>query len=58
MIPRALFFAALLPLSALAQLQVFEFDGTNDTPVGTVVNLGAWRDAIPRAQYRQRACRN
>lgn len=41
MIPRALFFAALLPLSALAQLQVFEFDGTNDTPVGTVVNLGA-----------------
>jgi len=41
MIPRALFFAALLPLSALAQLQVFEFDGTNDNPVGTVVNLGA-----------------
>jgi hypothetical protein len=32
-------FAALLPLSALAQLEVFEFNGTTDTPVGAVVNV-------------------
>lgn len=36
-----LIFATLLPLSALAQLQVFQFDGTNDTPVGSLVNVGA-----------------
>lgn len=41
MISRALVFAALLPLSALAQLQVFEFDGTNDNAIGPVVNVGA-----------------
>ncbi len=41
MILRALLFAGLLPLAALAQLQVFEFDGTNDTPVGALVNVGA-----------------
>jgi hypothetical protein len=40
MIPRALLFAVLLPLSGLAQLQVFQFDGTNDTAVGTLVNVG------------------
>jgi hypothetical protein len=40
MIPRLLLFVSLLPLSALAQLQVFEFDGTNYTPVSTVVNIG------------------
>ncbi len=40
MIPRLLLFASLLPLSALAQLQVFQFDGTNYTPVGAVVNIG------------------
>ncbi len=40
MILRALLFAGLLPLAALAQLQVFEFDGTNDTPVGALVNVG------------------
>ncbi len=40
MIPRVLLFAALLPLSALAQLQVFEFDGTNDTAAGALVNVG------------------
>jgi hypothetical protein len=34
------FLAALLPLSALAQLQVFEFNGTTDTPVGALVNIG------------------
>jgi hypothetical protein len=42
-IPRAVLlaalFAALLPLSALAQLQVFEFNGTTDTPVGAVLNV-------------------
>lgn len=41
MIPRALLFAGLLPLAALAQLQVFQFDGTSDTPVGALVNVGA-----------------
>ncbi len=40
MIARLLLFASLLPLSALAQLQVFQFDGTNYTPVSTVVNIG------------------
>jgi hypothetical protein len=39
-IARVLLFAALVPLSALAQLQVFLFDGTNETPVGAVVNVG------------------
>jgi len=34
-------FAALLPFSAQAQLQLFEFDGTNDTPVGTVLIIAA-----------------
>jgi hypothetical protein len=38
--PRLLLFVALLPLSALAQIQVYEYDGTNDTPVGPVVNVG------------------
>ena len=41
MIPRVLLFASLLPLSALAQLQVFEFDGTTDTAVGSLVNVGS-----------------
>jgi hypothetical protein len=42
MIPRALLFAAILPLSALAQLQVFQVVGTNETPVqaGQLVNVG------------------
>jgi len=39
-IARVLLFASLLPLSALAQLQVFQFDGTNETSVGAVVNVG------------------
>jgi hypothetical protein len=32
--------AALLPLSALAQLEVYEFNGTTDTAVGALVNVG------------------
>jgi hypothetical protein len=42
MIPRALLFASLLPLSALAQLQVYEFNGTTDTLVttGAPLNVG------------------
>jgi hypothetical protein len=39
-IGRILLFAALVPLCALAQLQVYLFDGTNETPVGAVVNVG------------------
>ena len=41
MIPRAVLLASFLPFSALAQLQVFEFNGTTDTPVGTVLIMGA-----------------
>ncbi len=40
MIARIALFAFLLPLAAMAQLQVFEFDGTNDTPVGALLNVG------------------
>lgn len=40
MISRALLFAAILPFSALAQLQVYQFDGTNDTAIGPLVNVG------------------
>ena len=40
MIARALLFTAILPLSALAQLQVYQFDGTNDTAIGPLVNVG------------------
>jgi hypothetical protein len=40
MISRMLLFAALLPLSALAQIQVFLFDGAKETAVGAVVNVG------------------
>jgi hypothetical protein len=40
-IPRAVLLAALLPLCALAQLQIFEVIGTTETPVlGTLVNVG------------------
>lgn len=41
MILRTFLLASLLPLSALAQLQVFLFDGTKETPVGAVVDVGA-----------------
>src|ERR1700745_857925 len=40
MIARRLLFAALLPLSAFAQLQVFLFDGTHETAVGSLVDVG------------------
>jgi Cep192 domain 4 len=40
MIVRVVLFAALLPVSALAQLQVFEFDGANYIPVGALLNVG------------------
>jgi hypothetical protein len=40
-IPRVVLVFALLPLSALAQLQLFEIVGTTETPVmGTLVNVG------------------
>ncbi len=41
MIARLLLFAALAPLSLLAQLQVYSFDGTNETTVGSLFNVGA-----------------
>jgi len=40
MIRRTLLFSLLLPLSALAQLEVFQFDGTTDTAVSSLVNVG------------------
>jgi hypothetical protein len=39
-IARAVLFAALAPLSALAQLEVLTYDGTNQTLAGSVVNVG------------------
>lgn len=38
---RALILASLLPLSALAQLQLVEINGTTKTPVGTTVSIGS-----------------
>lgn len=40
MMPRLLLFIALLPLSALAQLQVFLVTGATETSVGALVNVG------------------
>ncbi len=41
MISRALLFASLLPLSALAQIQVFVLNGTTLTAVGSSFSVGA-----------------
>jgi len=41
MIARAFFFASLLPLAAMAQLEVLVVNGTTETPVGAVVNVTA-----------------
>ena len=41
MIRRLLFSFALLSLPALAQLQVLLFDGTNETPTGSLVDMGS-----------------
>jgi hypothetical protein len=41
MIPRLLLCCALVPLAAIAQIQVFLFDGTNETPAGVLVNVGS-----------------
>jgi hypothetical protein len=41
MIVRALFFASILPLSALAQLQVFVLNGTTQAAVGSSLSVGA-----------------
>jgi centrosomal CEP192-like protein len=40
MIARFVLLASLAPVAALAQLQVFQFDGTKETPVGGLVNVG------------------
>lgn len=36
---RAIILAALLPVAALAQIQLFQFDGTTETPVGSLYQL-------------------
>jgi hypothetical protein len=41
MIRRLLLCCAVLPLTTLAQIQVFLFDGTNETQVGALVNVGS-----------------
>ncbi|MGD0435675.1 MAG: choice-of-anchor D domain-containing protein [Bryobacteraceae bacterium] len=41
MTARILWLASLLPLTAMAQIQLFQFDGTNDNPVGSLFNVGA-----------------
>jgi len=41
MIRRLLLCCLMLPLAALAQIQVFLFDGTNETPIGALVDLGS-----------------
>lgn len=40
MIRHILLAAVLFPLSAFAQLEVFVFDGTNDTPLSSLTNVG------------------
>lgn len=41
MIRQLLLAGAILPLAALAQIQVLQFDGTNETPVGALVDVGS-----------------
>ena len=40
MVRHALLIAVLAPLSGFAQLQVYEFDGTNDTPLSSLTTIG------------------
>jgi hypothetical protein len=39
--PRLLLVLALLPLPAMAQIQVFAFDGTTETPLSSLFNVGS-----------------
>ena len=41
MIRQLLLCCFLLPLAALAQIQVLQFDGTNENPVGALVDVGS-----------------
>ncbi|HEY6393022.1 MAG TPA: choice-of-anchor D domain-containing protein [Bryobacteraceae bacterium] len=41
MIARILLFLSVLSLPALAQIQVLQFDGTTEIPVGSVVDMGS-----------------
>jgi hypothetical protein len=41
MMRRAFVFASLLPLSALAQIQLFQFDGATENPVGSTFDVGS-----------------
>src|SRR5260370_41538849 len=41
MISRLLLFLSILALPALAQIQVLQFDGVSETPVGSVVDMGS-----------------
>jgi hypothetical protein len=38
---RTLILSALLPISALAQLRLYQFDGTTETPVGQIYDIGS-----------------
>jgi hypothetical protein len=54
MVLLAAVFAALLPLSALAQLQIYEFNGTTDTPAGTVLIVTAAPGATVETRFHVR----
>src|SRR5579864_6705979 len=41
MTSRVLLFVSLLPLSALAQIQIYQFDGATEKSVGTTFDVGA-----------------
>jgi len=41
MTSRRLLFVSLLPLSALAQIQIYQFDGATENPVGASFDVGA-----------------
>src|SRR5258708_11712024 len=55
MITRILLFLSILSLPALAQIQVLQFDGTSETPIGSVVDMGSAAPGdVVEARFRVR----
>src|SRR5437016_3391441 len=55
MITRTLLFLSILSLPALAQIQVLQFDGVSETPVGSVVDMGSAAPAdVVEVRFRVR----
>jgi hypothetical protein len=55
MISRILLFLSILSPPAMAQIQVLQFDGTNETPAGSVVDMGSAAPGdIVEARFRVR----